>query len=332
LGRRGERTIRTCCGLRSAKRSKRWTLPSRVSAVVGNYQGAEVLGDCLASLERQTLLPLETIVVDAGSTDGSAEQARSRGARVIATENRGIGHLYNVGARAATGEFLLFANNDVALEEACLERLAAALAGHDGRFAADPRQRDWADTRDIHARSILVRAPLLRRPLPGFDLDQTIPAGDVTPTLLANGALFLVSRQRFLDLGGFDENFFMEWEDADLSWRAWARGWEIVYVPQAVARHRVGAVTTASVVPRRLRSSHHNLLRFALKCFPASQAARVVAGELLRLPAHPTLVAPALGRVAVELREILRLRRALGPSRPLFDRLYGPEPPRQPPR
>ena len=173
---------------------------------------------------------------------------------------------------------------------------------------------------------------MLRRPLPGFDLDQTISASDVTPTLMANGALFLVSQPRFLDLGGFDESFFMEWEDADLSWRAWARGWEIVFVPQAVARHRVGAVTKASVVPRRLRSSHHNLLRFALKCFPPSQAARVVVGELLRLPAHPTLVLPALGRVAFELPEILRLRRTLGPSRALFDRLYGAEPPRQPPR
>jgi GT2 family glycosyltransferase len=288
-----------------------------------------VLGDCLESLERQTLVPVETIVVDAGSTDGSVEHARGRGTRVIQSENRGIGHLYNVGARAAIGEFLLFANNDVALEETCLERLTDELAGRDGRFAADPRQRDWADTRDIHARSILVRAPLLRRPLPGFELDQTIAAADVTPTLIANGALFLVSRQRFLELGGFDESFFMEWEDADLSWRAWARGWEIVYVPQAVARHRVGAVTSARVVPRRLRSSHHNLLRFALKCFPPAQAARVVAGELLRLPAHPTLVAPALGRVAVELPEILRLRRVLGPSRPLFDRLYGRDPPRR---
>jgi GT2 family glycosyltransferase len=282
-----------------------------------------VLGDCLDSLERQTLRPAETIVVDAGSTDKSAELARSRGARVIATDNRGIGHLYNVGARLATGEFVLFANNDVALDESCLKLLVEALAGNNSRFAADPRQRDWDDTRDIHAGSTLTRAPLLRRPLPGFDLEQTVPASDVTPTLMANGALFLASRKRFHDLGGFDESFFMEWEDADLSWRAWARGWEIVYVPQAVARHRVGAVTTASIVPRRLRSSHHNLLRFALKCFPPSEAARVVAGELLRLPAHPTLIAPALARVARELPDIVRRRRALGATRELFDRLSG---------
>jgi hypothetical protein len=55
----------------------------------------------------------------------------------------------------------------------------------------------------------------------------------------------------------------------------------------------------------------------------------VVAGELLRLPVHPLLIAPALLRVAAELPEILRQRRALGPSRALFDRLYGPEPPRR---
>ena len=62
----------------------------------------------------------------------------------------------------------------------------------------------------------------------------------------------------------------MEWEDLDLCWRAWARGWASVYVPEARLRHRVGAVTTASVSARRLASSHHNLVRFALKCLPAA--------------------------------------------------------------
>ena len=283
-----------------------------------------MLGDCLDSLERQTLRPAETIVVDAGSTDGSAHQARSRGARVIATENRGIGHLYNVGARAATGDFVLFANNDVALAESCLELLVAQLAGHDGRFAADPRQRDWDDTRDIHARTTLTRAPLLRRPLPGFDLDQTRPASDVTPTLMANGGVFLASRQRFLELGGFDESFFMEWEDTDLSWRAWARGWEVVYVPQAVA-----APPSRRRHDRERRSAATALVAPQPAALRAQVLPAVGGGACRRRRAAQIAGAPDADRARVRAR-----RRASCPTscaaavrsdrrRALFDRISG---------
>jgi GT2 family glycosyltransferase len=115
----------------------------------------------------------------------------------------------------------------------------------------------------------------------------------------------------------------MEWEDLDLCWRAWLRGHGSVYVPEAWLRHRVGAATSPGDLTRRLSSSHHNLMRFALKCLPAGAAARVLAGELLRLPAHPRLIAPAAVRVVRELPEILRLRRAIGPSQRHLDWILG---------
>jgi len=124
----------------------------------------------------------------------------------------------------------------------------------------------------------------------------------------------LVRREMFVELGGFDETFFMEWEDLDLCWRAWLRGWPTVYVPAATVRHRVGAVTSTQALPKRLASSHHNLIRFALKCLPPAAAARVVIGEVLRLPAHPRIVAPALLAISRELPEILRLRHRTRPS------------------
>ena len=67
------------------------------------------------------------------------------------------------------------------------------------------------------------------------------------PTVTANGACMLVRASMLLELGGFDETFFMDFEDIDLCWRAWLRGWESVYVPDAWVRHRVGAVTTTAV-------------------------------------------------------------------------------------
>jgi N-acetylglucosaminyl-diphospho-decaprenol L-rhamnosyltransferase len=286
----------------------------RVDVVIGNWQGEQVLADCLASLDGQTPAPGEVIVVDASSADASAVLARERGARVLVRENRGLGYLYNEGARAATAEYVFCANNDVALEPRCLELLTAALDDDPYRFAADPTQLDWAGERVVHARATLRRGPLLRQPLPGFRLDLRAPASGVTPTVSANGGAMLVRRERLLELGGFDETMFMDFEDLDLCWRAWLRGWPSVHVPDAVVRHRVGAVTSPATLGRRLVSSHHNLLRFALKCLPAGEAARVTAGELLRLPRHPRLIAPALAAIVRELPEILDERRAVAPS------------------
>ena len=291
-----------------------------VTAVVANYQGERLLGDCLDSLAAQTLPPARVIVVDGASRDDSRPLAAARGAEVISTQNRGVGHLYNLGAEAAETEFVLLCNNDVAFDARCVELLADALAADERRFAADPTQLDWAGERVIHARSRLRRGRLLREPLPGFVLDQLVPADGVSPTLLANGAAMLVRRSRLLELR-FDESFFMEWEEVDLCWRAWLRGWPSVYVPEAVVRHGVGGSTTPAIRPRRLRSAHHNLVRFALKCFPPRAAARVVLGELLRLPRHPLLIAPALARVLVELPEIARERREARPSREVFAQL-----------
>jgi len=292
-----------------------------VAVVVGNYEGEHVLPDLLASLEAQTRAPAQVLVVDAGSRDHSREVAERAGARVLVTENRGLGRLYNLGSRETRCELVLLANNDVALERRCLEHLTAALEESPERFAADPTQVDREGGRVIHARSTFRRGPLLRRPLPGFEIDQLVPADATEPTLLANGAAMLVRRERLLELGGFDESFFLEFEEIDLCWRAWLRGWETVYVPEARVRHRVGEVTSADVRGRRLRSAHHNLVRFALKCLPARAAARVLAGELLRLPRHPLLVAPALARVLLELPEIRRERVRLGPKDAAYDRL-----------
>src|SRR5215210_5718086 len=130
---------------------------TEVAAVVGNYQGASVLPDCLASLGRQTLPPSEVIVVDAGSTDGSPAAAAATGATVVNVRNGGLGFLYNRGAELAEAPYVLLLNNDVALDPRCVEHLAAELDADERRFAADPTQLDWAGSDVIHARTTLGR-------------------------------------------------------------------------------------------------------------------------------------------------------------------------------
>lgn len=294
-----------------------------VAVVVGNYQGEALLADCLNSLGRQTLIPAEVIVVDGASTDRSVAVAAELGARVIETENLGLGHLYDVGTRAASAEYVFLANNDIALEPECLERLAGALDEDETRFAADARQLSWDGTRTIHARTTLRRGRMWGEYLPGYRFDRLAPADEIVSTVAAHGAAMLVRRSMMLDLGGFDETYFMDGEDLDLCWRAWMRGWGSVHVPGAVLRHRVGAVTGSKPLPRRLTSSHHNLMRFALKCLPGGAAAKVMLGELARTPVHPRAIGPALLQVARERAEIRRLRRALNPGGALLEWMLG---------
>lgn len=294
-------------------------MPRETAVVVANYAGDDVLDECLRSVAAQTRPAAELIVVDAGPTEGAARVGERHGARLLHRPNRGLGYLYNEGARASRAELVLLLNNDVALEPTCVEELVAAFATSDDLFAADPRQVGWDGKALVHGRASLCRGPLVRQPLPGFRLDLAGAAHDPVPTVSANGGAMLVDRARMLELGGFDETMFMDFEDIDLCWRAWCRGWSSVHVPAATVRHRVGVATRESgVLSRRHRSSHHNLVRFALKCFPPEDAALVVLGELLRLPRHPTLIAPALARIALELPEILAERRATGPSRALM--------------
>jgi GT2 family glycosyltransferase len=289
-----------------------------VTVVVGNYEGEAVLEDCLASLERQTDPPFEVIVADASSTDGSRAIAERHGSRWLELPNHGIGYLYNRGAEAATTNYVLLSNNDVAYDEQCIELLRRALDADESLFAADPRQMDWTGTRRVHARTTLRRGRMTRELLPGLHLELAVAVDGVMPTVAANGAAMLVRRSMFTELGGFDETFFMDVEDLDLCWRAWLRGHGSVYVPHAWLRHRVGGVTTEAALPKRLSSSHHNLMRFALKCLPVREASLVIAGELARLPRHPRAIAPAMLHTLRELPEIIGLRRELSPSRELL--------------
>jgi GT2 family glycosyltransferase len=265
------------------------------------------------------------IVVDASSAAGSIGVAEKYHARVLEQPNRGLGFLYNRGAAAANSSFVLFLNNDVALEHDCIEELASALTDDPSRFAADARQLDWDGKRTIHARTTLTRGRLVREFLPGLHLDPVAPSEGTVATVCANGAAMLVRRDLFNELGGFDETFFMEWEDLDLCWRGWLRGWPTVYVPSAALRHRVGAATGKDMSARRQASSHHNILRFALKCLPVGAAARVFAGELLRWPRYPRAIGRALAAVVAEGTQIFRLRKTIRPSKTLFEAmLNGP--------
>ncbi len=200
-------------------------MTAEIAVVVGNYQGEHVLRDCLESLEAQTRPPRSRSIVVDGALDGPQRRSSPRARRAgVCTHRTAASASSTTSARApSTSDYVLLSNNDVAYEPDCLEHLAAALDADAQplRRRSDAARLGRRARRSTRARRSR-RGRLWREYLPGLASSTTVPADGVVPTVSAHGAAMLVRRELLLELGGFDESFFMEWEDLDLCWRAWA--------------------------------------------------------------------------------------------------------------
>ena len=210
-----------------------------VTVIVLNYNGARWLPGCLDALASQVGAPsFETLVVDNGSTDGSIALTRTSYPTVKLVEagtNLGFTGGNNAGARVATGEWLAFLNNDTMVEPAWLARLwDAALAHPDFAlitsrivFLHDPSIVDSAGDGYLRAGA-------------AFKHGHGAPAASCASSrevFGACGGAFMIRREAFEALGGFDERFFAVYEDVDLSYRARLRGLRVWYAADAVVRH-----------------------------------------------------------------------------------------------
>jgi GT2 family glycosyltransferase len=206
-----------------------------VTAIVVAFDSAHALPECLGAL---TAAGAPTIVVDNASTDDSAVIAEGQGARVIRNaRNEGYGRANNIGARAADSEFILVVNPDVLVEpDAVAHLLDAARRYPDAGFFA-PRIVEPSGRVFFQPRSLL--ASYLTNPHGRL----VLPEGEACAPFFS-GACFLIRRELFLTLGGFDENIFLFYEDDDLCRRVADSGSALIYVPQAVVRHGRGRSST----------------------------------------------------------------------------------------
>ena len=225
----------------------------------------------------------EVIVADNGSMDNSYTIAQHLGARWLALgQNIGLAGALNAGSKAAAGDLFLFLNNDLRLRADFVRSLARPLLEDPTVFAADALQWDWEGRVRVHGRTRVEASSIW---LGRFDLSQDYPA-DCVPAFMASAANALVRRSMFEKLGGWDLAYFLGWEDVDLFWRAWQRGWRTLFVPHAVCWHKIGgSAATDTGATFHLRGNLEGRLYFASKCLPASGAIAVwgkTCGGLLR--------------------------------------------------
>lgn len=227
-------------------------MPS-VSVVILNYNGRQWIDGCLSGVaSQQGAPPNETLLVDNGSRDDSVKFARTNYPNVRVVENgRNLGFAAgnNAGARQATGEWLAFLNNDTVPDPQWLAALWAAAQEH-------------TDCRIVTSRLVFMDAPSVidsagdgyLRAGGAFKHGHGGPADGFAASrevFGACGGAFLIRRDLFDALGGFDERFFMVYEDVDLSYRARLRGARVWYAADAVVRHAgsgsLGTVSSAAV-------------------------------------------------------------------------------------
>ena len=260
-----------------------------ISVVVVNWNRKELLRACLESLARQTDVPFETIVVDNGSSDGSADMAEKEfGVRVIRNrENRGFCAANNQGIAAASGEFIALLNNDAEAEAGWLAALHRACRRAPEIGMAAAKILVWEDPTRIDKAGHLIFPDGQNRGRGSGALDrgQFDREEDV---LWPDGCAAMYRTAMLQQIGGFDEDFFAYGDDAELGLRARIAGWKCLYTPEAVARHHRGA-TLGKDSGWRLVLIERNRVLLALKLFPWSllvfnplfYAARLVAGIAL---------------------------------------------------
>jgi N-acetylglucosaminyl-diphospho-decaprenol L-rhamnosyltransferase len=230
-----------------------------IDAVVATRDSCQLVLDCIERLGSPLLE--RVIVVDNGSTDGTAAAVRARrpDVDVVRLERpEGLSFAYNRGAEAGSADLILFLNDDVFASDESIAGLASALEARPEAVAAAGRLVDPHDGRTQKAYlpqafpgPLTLAASLLGRPRRPVQLDdEAIVAVDQPP-----GACLLVRRRPFEAVGRWDEDYEFWFEDVDLARRLGVVG-ELLFVPTAVFPH-VGAASARRLTQPEIVSRHY---------------------------------------------------------------------------
>jgi GT2 family glycosyltransferase len=287
-------------------------MSSGVAVVVPNFNGEAVLGACLDAIEAQTLAADEVLVVDNGSTDGSLELLRARGVRVLELgRNHGFAGGSNRGVAATGAPWVAVLNSDARPAPDWLERLRAVPQRDDvwqlGGVLVSPSTglvESAGDHWSERGYAYKLGSGLRPDQLPDAPYE----------VFAAPGAAPLFRRDRFEALGGYEERFFLYYEDVDLAFRALLRGWRAIVEPAARIEHDLGGSGTRPLVRFHVA---RNQVWTAVRCTPRLAPRFLAASWLCELRHNRPMASELRGRAAAlrGLRWALRTRREIQASR-----------------
>jgi N-acetylglucosaminyl-diphospho-decaprenol L-rhamnosyltransferase len=298
--------------------------------IIVNWNAGDQLRRCVDSIAPCARTGFElrrVVVVDNASTDRSAEGLDGRALHVHVIRNprnRGFAAACNQGAAGSTADYLLFLNPDTVLFANSLARPLAFLEAQD-HHAVGIVGIQLIDERGVVSRTCArfpTAALLLSKGLGLYRLSPRLfPSYSVADWDHArsrevdyvSGAFFMVRRRVFEELGGFDERFFVYFEETDFSRRMRGRGWASWFLADARAVHQGGGVSEQAK-PHRLCYAAASRMLYARKHFRPIEASLVACVTLTLEPVVRIAAAALSGsfeRVAENVRGYGMLYRAL---------------------
>ena len=281
-----------------------------IGIIIVNWNAGNQLCECLESIKtvrKDDFMLSSVVVVDNASTDGSADGLEDIDLPLVIirnAQNLGFAAACNQGAKWSNAEYLLFLNPDTRLFEDSLIKPVA--------FMEQPQNKEVGIIGiQLVDETGQISRTCARFPAPGMfftkmlGLNMLFPRyfpshfmsewdhGEIREVDQVMGAFFMIRRNLFDTLGGFDERFFVYFEDLDLSYRANNAGWKTVYLADAQAYHKGGG-TSEQVKATRLFYSLRSRILYGYKHFGWPSATLLTAGTLFLEPF--SRLALAIGR------------------------------------
>lgn len=234
-------------------------MPHQLTIIIVNWNGKHLLSECLTSIRRQHFKSFTTILVDNGSTDGSVKfvQEQYPEVKMVAlSKNMGFATANNIAIRQSNTQYVALLNNDAVADPMWASHLVGAIESYpEAGFAASkilfyhhPQMIDRAGDGYSIAGAGILRGR--NKPAAAYNQKEWIFG--------ACAAAALYKKRMLDDIGLFDEDFFLLYEDVDLSFRAQLKGYKCLYVPEAVVYHRA----SSSIIhdsPVSIYYGHRNL-------------------------------------------------------------------------
>lgn len=254
-----------------------------VSAVVLNFQAGLKTVECVRALKKQTIGDeMEIIVIDNHSNDDSVGILRNSlralpNVRIVETpRNLGFGGGYDTGIREARGVFLLINNPEKKLEPGAVEKMIAKMEHDPGIGILAPKLHHEDGSIRLSARSfprpldVFIKRTFLHRFFPArmrryLALDQSTEAERDVDWVV--GGCFLIRRDFYKQIGGFDHRYFLFFEDIDLCRTCWNAGKRVVYFPEARGLDRKRRLSEMNVFAMLFKKTGRAHIASALRYF-----------------------------------------------------------------
>lgn len=241
----------------------------KASIIIPNWNGKELLQDCLDSLKKQSYSVSETILVDNDSKDDSINFVSKKfpAVKIIKlNKNFGFAKAINEGVKASKAEYVIFLNNDTAVDKDFVKNLVACADAHKEVISVNSKLLNFYNRKKIDGVGIIINEVGQARSI-GWQEEDHGQHDKESYILGATGGASLFRREQFLKLGGFDENYFMYSEEVDFAFRAQFAGFKSIFYPKAIVYHKHKA--TAKKQPAKIEYwQFRNTTQTLIKDFP----------------------------------------------------------------